>query len=259
MAASQGLYTMTVLAALCFAQQRGSPMIMFENDKSFPSIAVTGTGKISARPDVADVQVGVMTQSATAKEAVEANDRMMDRLHAIVSERGVANKDIRTAQFEISPVYSEPQSTRAGAPVQPPPTEFVPRIVAYRVKSAVHITARQIDKLGQLLDATVQGGANQITGITFRIDRAEQLLDEARKRAVTDAKRKAELLAGECGMVVGIPWKIEEDASSGSRLMGEPLAHILVAPPAAPSMPISAGEEELSVTVSILYELKNPK
>jgi uncharacterized protein YggE len=232
---------------------------MFEDEKpSFPSIRVTGNGKISARADIADIQLGVTTQAATAKEAVDANNRAMDRLHAVLKERGVATKDIHTSQLEISPVYSQPQSTPPGASPEPPPTEFIPRIMAYRVTNAVQITWRQIDKLGQLLDAAVQGGANQITGISFHVERADQLLDEARKRAMADARRKAELLAGEGGMVVGIAWKIEEDANSDYR-SGEPLSKILVAAPAAPAMPIAAGEQELWVSLSVVYELKNPK
>ncbi len=270
MATAQALHSVTLLAMLALGQQRGSPLRMFDDEKpSFPSITVTGFGKISARPDVADVTVGVLTQAATAKAALEANSTAMDRLHVIFSERGVANKDIRTLQVEILPVHSQPQPQTTASPIGAPyvassgtgalsTPEFVPRIVAYKVANSVQITARQVDKLGPMLDAAVQGGANQLSGISFRVERTEQLLDEARKRAIADAKRKAELLASESGMVVGIPWKIEEFAERGncgpSSFFEREVAILQ-----APSRPIAVGEQELSVIVSVVYELKNPR
>lgn len=260
-------YSVTLLAMLVLGQQRAAPFSAFDIDKShFPVIAVTGIGKISARPDIAEIVVGVVTQAGTAKEALDANNTAMDRLYSIFQERGVAKQDIRTTQLSISAVHSQPQplsgaaaygASPPGAVSLPPAPGFVPRIVGYKVVNLVQITSRQIDKLGPLLDAAVQGGANRIDGISFRVERADQLLDEARRRAIADAKRKAELLAGESGLVVGIPWKIEESAEPA---YGGPIMFFADAPSQQPpSMPIGAGEQELSVTVSVVYELKNPK
>lgn len=272
MATAQAVYSMTFLALLAVGQQRGSPIRMFDEEKpSFPSISVAGTGKVSARPDVADITVGVVTLAPTANAALEANNTAMDRLHQMFTHRGVANRDIRTSQVEIWPVRSQlqPQSQPAsnstaasggGAASQPGTPDLTPRIVAYRVTNSVQITARQVDKLGALFDAAVQAGANQISGVTFRVEHVRPLLDEARKRAITDAKRKADLLAGQAGMVVGIPWRIEETGGLPSEWpmmqSGEEREMALLA---RPSLPIAVGEQELSVTVSVVYELKNPR
>jgi uncharacterized protein YggE len=231
---------------------------MIDDEKpSFPSIAVMGVGKISARPDFALVEAGVVTQASTAKEAVAANNEAMTRLYAVLKERGVAEKDIRTSQVQISPVYSQPHAVQVGE--APPQTAFVPRVVAYTVENTVRIGSRQIDKVGPLLDAAVQAGANKINGISFRIEHAANLLDEARKRAIADAKHKAELLADEAGMVVGAPWRIEEPGALVSPPAFGHLGDAERALGAAPSMPIAQGEQELTFTISIIYELKNPK
>jgi uncharacterized protein YggE len=272
MATAQVFHCMTLLAILLVGQQGGSPFRMFEDDKpSFPSIIVTATGKISARPDVAQIAVGVVSQAPTAKDALEANNVAMDRLHALLMERGIAGKDIRTLQVEISPVYSQPPrpepspngTSGAGTAVAATASanhavEFVPRIVAYKVFNSMQIVCRQIERLGPILDAAVQGGANQISGISFRVEHPDRLLDDARKRAVQSAKRKAELLASEAGMTVGIPWKIEETSEpstwSANVYLGAPLKI-----ERSPTALIAAGEQELSVTISVVYELKNPK
>ncbi len=204
----------------------------------------------------------------TAKEALDANNTAMGRLYSVFQERGVARKDIHATQLEILAVHSAPhlppppgaspfEAPTPGAASPRATPGFVSPIVGYKVVDSVQITTRQIDKLGPLLDAAVQGGASQINGISFRVERADQLLDEARRRAIADAKRKADLLAGQSGMVVGIPWKIEEAAEPG---YGRPTVFSSdAAPGQTPSMPIAGGEQELSVTISVVYELKNPR
>jgi uncharacterized protein len=221
-----------------------------------PTVAVQGTGRISARPDVATINVGVVSQAPSAKEALAANTKAMTQLHEIVNDHGVASKDIQTTQIQVHPQYSQPRPNPRGVPENS--GEFIPRIVGYRVDNAVQVTARRIDKLGELLDALVQAGANQIHGISFRVDQPETLLDEARKRAMADAKRKAELLAGEAGVVLGPPRSIQDEG-----VPSEPPRPMLMmgraTMAAAAPVPIAAGEQELSVSVHVVYELRMPK
>jgi hypothetical protein len=95
-----------------------------------------------------------------------------------------------------------------------------------------------------------------MNGISFRIAEPEALLEIARKKAMADARKKAELMAGEAGVVVGFPVTIRD----------EPSYRAPQAPPmvqyrsmAAASVPVSVGEQELSVTVYVVYDLKTPK
>ncbi len=180
----------------------------------------------------------------------------------ILKERGIAEKDIQTSQIEVSPQYSQPPPRFAaqvdvpGAPPQPQ-AEFVPRIVGYKVDNSVRVTSRRIEQLGPILDAVVQGGANQISGISFRVEHAEKLLDEARKRAIASARHKAELLAGEAGVVLGAPLKIEEQ--DGGNAPSPQFGRVFRAAAPAPAMAVVPGEQELTVTVSVIYELKQAR
>ncbi|SIO60870.1 hypothetical protein SAMN05444166_6556 [Singulisphaera sp. GP187] len=242
------------LAAVSTVLVCSSPGVAEEKMEK-PTISVSGTGKLSAIPDIAEIQVGVRSQAPTAQAALAANNESMNAMHSILKENGVATKDIQTTQIQVSPEYSQPPNR----PRAVNEAEFVPRIVGYRVDNTVQITARQIPKLGALLDALVTAGANQIHGISFRVDNPEKLLDEIRRKAMADAKSKAELLAGEAGVVLGSPLKIVDEG--GGPRPPSPLyapRMEMMARAAAP-MPIAAGEQELAVTVHVVYELKPGK
>ncbi len=102
----------------------------------------------------------------------------------------------------------------------------------------------------------MDAGANQMHGISFRIEGAESLLNDARKRAMADARAKAELLAGEAGMVVGHPITIREE---GTPTASKPMMVGFRAAAMTPNVPVSPGEQELAVSVYVVYELKTPK
>ncbi|WP_422927089.1 SIMPL domain-containing protein [Singulisphaera sp. PoT] len=219
-----------------------------------PSISVSGTGKIFAVPDVAEVSAGVIVDGTTAEKALADNSTLMAKVMDRLKEQGIAAKDIQTTQIQVNPRYSQPSGRVAG---QREGEEFIPRLIGYRVSNTVTITARKVDKLGSLLDMLIRSGANQLYGISFRVDNPEKLLDSARKEAVADAKRKAEQVAGEAGVVLGSPLKIEVDGESGPqppRFFGGEMRMM-----AAPAAPVAAGEQELRVNVRITYRIKEAK
>lgn len=217
------------------------------------TITVTGQGKISAAPNVADINIGVVTQAETAREALSANTEKMTALQKTLKDRGVAAKDVQTTNISVTPRYSQPPQPVPGQQ----PREFTPRIVGYDVTNTVTVTARDLNKLGDLLDAVVTAGANQMNGISFRIDTPESLLDEARKKAMADAKHKADLMAGEAGVVVGPPISITDQEGPRYPVPRAPMMGRMMAMDAP--VPVSAGEQELSVSVHVVYELKMPK
>jgi uncharacterized protein YggE len=223
-----------------------------DEDKDPPTVSVTGTGKISAAPDLAEINVGVITHASTARQALAANSEAMAALLETVKEHGVAAKDVQTTQIQISPQYSQPRPPRGGDQA-----EFVPRVVGYQVTNSVQLTARDISRLGALLDAVVQAGANQMHGISFRVDHPEKLLDEARKRAMADARHKAELLAGEAGVVLGPPRRIHETGGTvpPPRVMYGAAPRMM----AEAAVPVQAGEQELAVSVQVVYTIRKPR
>jgi uncharacterized protein len=218
------------------------------DSKTIPHLSVVGHGKVAAIPDVADINIGVVTQGPTAKEALRHNSDAMTGLQKVLHSKGIAAKDIETTQIQVTPIYSQPDSKRQ------PGEEYVPRVVGYRVVNSVDVTVHEVGKLGDMLDVVVGAGANQINGISFRVDKAEQLLDEARRRAMADAKRKAELLAVEAGVVLGPARQIVEAGSSPMGMMhvGAATSQAMVAR-SAPT--VAAGEQELSVSIQVSYAI----
>jgi uncharacterized protein len=226
-------------------------------DQTMPprAISVTGQGKVQAASNVADVTIGVVSQANTAQAALTSNSQRMEGLQKILSEQGVAANDIQTSEIVVRPLQNQP-------PAYPPgqrPAPAVPKVTGYQVQNSVRVTVRDLKKLGSLLDAVVAGGADQVYGVQLRTDDAG-LMNEARKKAMADAKSKAELLAGEAGMTVGLPVSIREESNPYS-----------VAPPAAPpggfyplgapaaSVPVAPGQQETVATVSVVFELKAAK
>jgi uncharacterized protein YggE len=242
------------LALTIVASTLSTSMAQDSDERSTkPYLSVIGHGKVTAVPDVADINIGVVTQGPTAKDALRGNSEAMVNLHKVLKERGVAPKDIETTQVQVSPVYSQP------GPRQPTQVEeFVPKVAGYRVVNTIDVTARDIHKLGEMLDAVVHAGANQVNGISFRVEKAEELLDEARRRAMADAKRKAILLAGEAGVVLGPARQIVESGSSSPRpsFLGAPMFQ-QPSPRSAP--PVAAWEQELAVSIQVSYVIMPPK
>lgn len=221
-----------------------------------PTLAVTGHGKVSAAPDVAEISVGVLTQGSTAKEAMAANNEAMLALVDVLKDRGVVSKDVQTTQLGITPQYGQAVPGALGGNRS---TEFTPKIVGYQVSNSIRVTARELTKLGPVLDAIVKAGGNQMHGITFRFNDPESLLDQARRKAMTDARRKARLLAEEAGVILLAPCRIREvTAMPPPRPL---MLHALGrgAMPADSSMPVAAGEQDLGITLDVSYRITAPK
>ena len=151
-------------------------------------ITVTGHGKISAIPDTAWVSGGVHTQAKTATEALNKNNNLMEAVIEVLKNANIRNKNIQTSGFNVNPIYDHSKGSGYRKPNSP-------KITGYRVSNSVTIKIIDTDKLGKLLDKLVSSGSNQISGIRFGFNDSRELLDEARKLAITDAEKKAKLYA----------------------------------------------------------------
>lgn len=218
-------------------------------------VSVVGTARISVAPDVADISMGVTTARPTAPEAVADNNRAMTVLVEAIKRRGVAAKDIQTSHISITPQYSRPMETRPDAP----PDATVPRAVGYEVTNTVRITARDPARIGDLVDAGMKAGSNQLYGIAFRSDDREAVMADLRAKAFDAARRKAEFYAGRSGMELGPVVQITESDQGWMAISQAPMGYGFAPAPAAPSMPVSAGEQEMSLSVTVSYELKLPR
>lgn len=209
------------------------------------TIQVTGTGRITAVADMAMVTSGVVSEARTASDALSANSQAMNSVIDAIRRAGIASKDIQTSGFSVSPLY-------ANRPNRQDELER-PEIVGYRVNNGLTIRVRNLTILGTLLDAMVTNGANSIGGISFVVSGADEKLDAARTLAMADAKRKADLYAAAAGATVG---RVRTIAESGGY---QPVPRVMAMKAMAEAMPapVEIGEETLSVTVDVLWELVN--
>ena len=205
-------------------------------------LVVTGTGEASARPDVAVISAGVVVQADTASAALTENTRAMNAVLEQLRAAGLAQEDIQTSQFAVTPLY-DPR------PPDPQRTE-PPGIVGYQVSNLVTARVRDIDRLGTTLDALVRAGANSIDGLQFEVADPKQLLGEARVAAIADALAKARRYASAAGVQLGEILAIEEgDAYVPPRPM-------MRAEAMAASVPIAPGQSELSASVTITFTIE---
>ncbi|MDP3694001.1 SIMPL domain-containing protein [Bradyrhizobium sp.] len=203
-----------------------------------PAISVTGEASVSAAPDLALVDGGVTSEAKTAREASDANNNAMSKVLLALKTAGIDQKDVQTSRLSLSP-QSAPNRTGPSA------------IVGYRASNRVTIRVRDVGKVANVIDTLVGAGANEIGGIHFMVSQASKLLDEARDKAVADARRKAEIYARAAGVTLGAPLSISEDGSPGPMpYRGKMSAGMAAAPQ------VAQGEETLSVTVNVTWAIK---
>ena len=201
------------------------------------AISVTGEATVSVPPDLAQIDGGVTSEAKTAREASEANNAAMGKVLQALKGAGIEEKDIQTSRLSL-----QPQST---------PNRSGPSAISgYRASNRVTIRVRDVTKVANVIDTLVGAGANEIGGINFVVSQASKLLDEARERAVADARRKAEIYAKAAGVTLGAPLSISEEGNSA------PVPYRRMAAGMAVSAPVAQGEETLAVTVSVSWAIK---
>jgi len=201
------------------------------------AISVTGEATVSVPPDLAEIDGGVTSEAKTAREASEANNAAMGKVLQALKGAGIEEKDIQTSRLSLQP-QSAPNRSGPSA------------IAGYRASNRVTIRVRDVTKVASVIDTLVGAGANEIGGINFVVSQASKLLDEARERAVADARRKAEIYAKAAGVTLGAPLSISEEANSA------PVPYRRMAAGMAASAPVAQGEETLAVTVSVSWAIK---
>jgi hypothetical protein len=202
-------------------------------------IVVTGEGSVAVPPDYAEIRTGVTTRGKTAKEALDANSKLMTAVNNLLQNAGIEQKDIQTSRFSIEPVYAQQQPNN------------VRTLTGFEAVNQVRVTVRQIAKLGDILDKLVSAGATDIGGIEFLHADPAKALDQARQAAVADARRKAELYAQSSGLNLGGVLWITEDRGYAAVMKGGLMRAAAGAMPA----PIAAGEDTLQASITVGFDV----
>lgn len=208
------------------------------------TITVVGEGKIKIKPDIARAQIGVEVMKDSVKEASDANKKALEAVLAALKAQGIDEKDIQTSGFSI---FAE----RYG-PEGPLPENQT----NYRVSNNVSVVIRELDKVGAILDAAIEAGANNIYGVEFGLDNTDAVESEARKSAVADARAKAEELAELTGVQVGGVVSVSEVIGSGGGYYNASNFNQLDrGMGGGGGTPITPGELDLTLQLQVVYTI----
>jgi uncharacterized protein YggE len=196
-------------------------------------ITVTGTGSVKAAPDQADFSFGVETQGDTPSEALSKNGAAVQKVIDALKAAGIAAADIQTQQVSVSPRYDNKGQN----------------IVGYTAVNSVNVTVRDLSKAGDVVDAAVKAGANQVFGPTFSISNQTALYQDALKKALADARTKAQTIAAAAGVSLGRVVNIVE----GGGVTPVPLGAAEGA--AGGKTPIEPGLQEIPASLTVTYAI----
>lgn len=207
-------------------------------DPTVRTLSMSGHGEVRTAPDVATVNAGVTTNAPTAAGALAANSSRMNTVFAALKKMGVAEKNIQTVGFSVSPQYTNGDNN---APR---------RLTGYQVSNDVSVRLDDVARVGAALDALVNAGANQMNGISFDIGTPGPLLEKARADAIADARSRAQTYAKAAGVTLGAIISISEGGGS------EPPRPMyrMMAMASAPT-PVAAGQQSVTADVSVVWEI----
>jgi len=221
-------------------------------DESENVITVSATSEVYAKPDLALSVFSVLSEAKTVAEALEDNTTKMNAIIAFVKGQGVEEKDIKTTNFNVSPRY-EWYESRSCTSSYCPSGERV--LIGYEVSQSLQVKIRDLAKVGDIIEGAAEAGANQIGELQFTIDNEDLLKEEARGKAIEEAKAKADSLADQLGIRL---IKITHFSESGET----PTYYPSYAKSEALGMgggadvSIETGENKISVTVTLTYQIR---
>lgn len=206
-------------------------------------LALEAEGHVRRTPDIARIHTGITVQATNMQSAMQQNATEMRKVLAALKAAGIAERDIQTSHFTLSPQYHYSENRP-------------PRVSGFHTSNTVQVTVRELQRLGDILDTLVRAGANELHSLGFAVDNPEAARDEARQQALADARRRADSYARELGLKVRRIVSIDE----GNQLATLPVPLAMAARAkgemmADSSTPVAAGESDIRVRLAVVFEL----
>lgn len=218
-----------------------TPGVQSSGDLLRDTITVTGFGEATGTPDLATVQLGVNVLDADVSEAIAQSNATIDDITQALSALGILEQDIRTTNFNVWP--EDRFSPETGIPTG----ERV-----FRVESTLQVQVHGTENVGEVIQAALDAGANNIFGLNFSIDDPSALVSEARAAAIEDARERAGEIAGQLGVQLGEAIIIAE-SSGGVAPFITGFASMELGLGGGP--PISPGESTVTAQISITFAI----
>jgi len=205
-----------------------------------PSLNLSATGKVNVAPDQATINFAVVTEAATAQEAMQANARQMTQVIAALRRAGIGERDVQTSGLNLSAQYDYQQNES-------------PKLRGYQASNRVTVIINDLSKVGQTADAVVAAGVNQIDGISFGLKDPSSAENQARRLAVQALQAKAALYAEALGRPLGSIRSLTE--AGGYRPEARPMYARMVGASMDAATPVEAGELTVEVEITGVYDL----
>ena len=250
-AATSAAVVEALTAVSAATAQMSSSMAQPQPSGGQTGILVNGEGRVSVEPDLAIVNIGVEAQAETVAEARADAAGAMSSVVAAVKGRGLSDADIQTTSFNIWPQYQYEEIERDGRRVNRQV------LVGYTVSNSAAIKVRDLGTIGPIIDEVAEAGGDftRINGVSFTVEDTKPFMDDLREAAFEEAEAKASQLANLAGVELGQAMFISEGVATPDAVRSD-LAFRAVAMESR-ATPISAGETELSLTISALFGIGN--
>jgi uncharacterized protein YggE len=205
------------------------------------TISMSGYAEQKVVPDTATLNIGVVVQSETAKEASDENAAIMSAVMAELKALGLQDKEIKTSYVSVSPIYNY---------------DTTQNITGYSASNSVQVTTKNLDKLSEIIDRSTAAGANEIGSISFSVsdEKKKQLSEDLMNEAVADASSKADALSKSLGVKITGVQTSSISESSGSRVYYDMAMEEKAT--GAVSTPIQPGESTVSMSVQVTYYIE---
>jgi uncharacterized protein YggE len=207
-----------------------------------PSITVNGEAMISAEPDQAQIDIGVVTQARSAPEASKENAERLSRVLAEVKKLLGKGDEVKTSGYSLTPNYRYPQGGK-------------PEIVGYTASNTVRIKTNTLDLVGRLIDGAMQAGANNVNRLVFTLKDEQGAQLEALRQASAKAKSKAEAVAASLGLKIVRIAAINEGERTIQPIYRQAMAARGEALAAQAPTPVEPGTVDVRSTVSLTAEV----
>lgn len=208
------------------------------------TLSISAEGSVQREPDIAFLNAGVQTKGETAEAAMSANASAMNGVFEALAAADIDRRDMQTSNFSLQPQYDY-SNRQSGEP---------PRLTGYQASNQLTVKVRDLDTLGETMDALVGAGGNTFSGLRFALEDDRSAMNAARDLAMKEAISRAELYAAASGYELARVVTISE--SGGFR--PQPMAAMAQSRSLENATPIASGEVGYSVTVNVTFELRKP-
>jgi len=205
------------------------------------TISVSGEGKISAKPDIGQVSLSVVSTAKTVALAQKDNTDKMNKIIKAMKDLGIKEEDLKTVNYSASPSYQYSNGKS--------------EIIGYQIDQTLEVKIRDLEKVGDILSQAAVAGANQVGSLSFTFDDPEKLNTEARQKAIDSAKTKAQDLAKVLGVSLGKVVSFSENSSGRPVPMYYANDALGKGGGSASTPEVQTGQNEININVSLSYEI----